>query len=176
LNLKNTSIVFYSLFLFSCLDNSNGDPPTTGEASFNSEIINFKFSAFSFSEGKVIKYPNSQGLIPDIILLVHSRENGNINGVYLSSLDLRPTFNYQYWSTNIDSTQIYFDNLLEISDTVFTGMALPVKENQVWAIMTRDGKYGKILIKYTLAKMKDSTPYGEIQFKWEYQPDGTNNF
>jgi len=179
--LKNICLVFYSLFILSCLDQSGEDPPTSGEAFFTTKNEDGKFSAFSFSEGKVIKYPNTQGLNPDIMLMVHTNENGIPIGVFLVSLELKPTFSYKFWSSSIDSSQNYFDNLLVIPDTIFTGLALPIKENQVWAVVTNGSRFGKILIKNTTAYIDSSdihqlTPYGEVRFKWEYQPDGSNIF
>lgn len=184
MKLKNIIIVFYPLFLISCSDKTIEGPeqnPTTGEVVLDTKYEDGKFSAFSFSEGKVIKIPSTQNLIPDITISVHINEDGTPLGVFLGSFDLKPTYCFKFWSSSTDSSQIYFDSLLVISDTLFTDLAIPIKENQVWAVNTHDGKYGKILIKNSIAYIDSSdinnlTPYGEVRFKWEYQPDGTNKF
>ncbi len=181
---NNIIIVFYSLFLVSCSDKTIEGPeqnPTIGEVVLDTKFEDGNFPAFSFSEGKVIKIPNTQGLVPDITISVHINEGGTPLGVFLGSFDLKPTYFFKYWSSSVDSSQDYFDSLLFISDSLFTDLALPIKDGQVWAVTTHDGKYGKILIKNSLAYIDSSdinnlTPYGEVSFKWEYQPDGTNKF
>jgi len=180
---KNIFVVLYSLFLISCSDNIEGPEqnPTKGEIVLDTKFEDGKYSAFSFSEGKVIKIPNTQQLVPDITISVNTDEDGTPLGVFLGSFDLRPTFCFKYWSSSVDSSQEYFDSLLVISDTLFSDLALPIKNGQVWAVITHDDKYGKILIENNLAYIDSSdinnlVPYGEIKFKWEYQPDGTNEF
>jgi hypothetical protein len=77
----------------------------------------------------------------------------------------------------MDSSIVYFNNLLIISDTLFTELAIPITEAQVWAVNTHDDKKAKILIKNSLAYLDSTnTPYGEVTFKWEYQPNGSNSF
>ena len=181
---KNLKIIFFSLLLVACSGNitdSYEEIPTSGEIKITSELENGKISGFSFSEGKKIIYSNSQGLIPDIIVMVQLNQIGNPMGVFLSSVNLKPTYCFKYWSSSIDSSLAYYDSLLIISDTVFTELAIPIAKAQVWAINTHDDKKAKILIKNSLAYIDSTdinnlTPYGEVTFQWEYQPYGSNSF
>jgi hypothetical protein len=182
--MKIINVLLLSLFVFSCekeLTEISNIIPTAGEVKITSELNNGQIVGFSFSHAEIITYSNSQSLIPDIIVMVQLNQLGNPMGVFLSSINLKPTFCFKYWSSSMDSSLIYFDNLLTISDTTFTDLALPIQEAQVWAINTHDDKSAKILIKNFLAyndstDINNITPYGEVTFQWEYQPDGGNSF
>jgi hypothetical protein len=177
-------LILFSLLVISCSDKTIDGPEeklTKGIAILNSKYDNGKFSGFSFSKGKVIKYPNSEDSVPDIAVSVHTNVEGIPLGVFLIPFDQKPTFSYKYWSSSFDSSLYYFDSLLVISDTNFARLALPIKNGQVWAVITHDDKYGKILIENNIAYIDSSdinnlVPYGEVKFLWEYQPDGTKSF
>lgn len=181
-------LVISILFLISILINGcdNSIEPTQsktfGENTINTKIVNFKIIGFSFSQGGNIIYPNSQNIIPDIMVLVQIDEFGNILGVFFSSADaLKPSFDLIETFNNKDSAEVFFNNLNEVSDSHYVDLALPVKENQIWAVKTVDNKHGKILILYTDAYADSSnpstpTPYGEATFRWNYQPNGSRNF
>ncbi|MBU0560653.1 MAG: hypothetical protein KJ799_18785 [Bacteroidetes bacterium] len=173
------------IFINGC-DNSVGPTPpkTSGENTINTKVVNSKYTGFSFSQGGNIEYPNSNNITPDIIVLVQTNETGNILGVFFSSAGtLKPTFKLirQFNDADTDSAQVYFDNLIEVPDSNYMNLALPVKVNQIWAVKTVDDKFGKILILHTEAYADSSNPssptlYGEASFKWNYQPNGSRNF
>jgi hypothetical protein len=178
-------LVLIITFLNSC-DNSIGPipPKTSGETTINTKVVDSKYTGFSFSQGRNIIFPNSNNIIPDIIVMVQTNESGNILGVFLGSAGgLKPTFNLvrQFNDTDLDSAQVSFDNLNEVPDSNYMDLALPVKVNQIWAVKTNDNKFGKILILHTDAYADNSNPsspnlYGEATFKWKYQPNGSRNF
>ena len=76
--------------------------------------------------------------------MVQTNETGNIGGVFLGSPGtIKPTFNLikQFKDTDIDSAQMFFDNLNEVPDSNYAGLALLVKVNQIWAVKTNDNKF-----------------------------------
>lgn len=177
------SILLLILFISGC-DNSVGPTPpkTFGEITINSKIENFKTTGFSFSLGEKVVYPNSSNIIPDIIIMVQIDEIGNVLGVVFGSgVGLKPSFNLIHQASNIDSAQTFFNNLNEVPDSNYSDLAIPVKENQIWAVKSVEDNFGKILILNTDAYVDSSnsggpTPYGEAKFKWVYQPDGSRIF
>ena len=177
------SILLLILFVIGCDNSVVPIPPkTSGEITINSKIENNKTAGFSFSLGGKVVYPNSSNISPDIIIMVQIDANGNVLGVYFaSSIGLKPSFNLIHQASNIDSAQVFFNNLNEVPDSNYSDLAIPVKENQIWAVKSVENKFGKILILNTVAYIDSSnpggpTPYGEANFKWVYQPDGSRIF
>ena len=146
-----------------------------------SEIIGIQASGFSFPLAKIITISNSQGILPDLLVLVH-QGGGEILGVFFSSVDITPTFSLIAEKSTPDSSRTIFDGLKEIPvTTFFEGLAIPVRENQIWAIKTRENKYAKILILETMAFLDSTnsagpTPLGEATFDWIFQPNGSRQF
>jgi hypothetical protein len=138
-------------------------------------------NGFSFLYGKAISVPNSENIIPDIIILAHLDEQRNVLGVFFAADSLRQAFNLVREFSNFDSARTFFNNLAEVPDSNYQDLALPVSANQVWAVKTNDNKYGKILIMNTKAYEYSPAPgfrgyYLEAKFKWKYQPNGSRYF
>ena len=181
--MKKLIILFLLVVFVNGCDNSvePTPPKTSGENTINSKVVNFKTNGFSFSQASLIEYPNSQNINPDMLLLVQITAQNEIAGVFLSPPNNQPSFRLLVQLNDADSANNYFSELAEIPDTTYAWLAIPVKENQIWAVKTQDNKYAKILIKHTEAYMDSSiqsspTPYGEATFKWKYQPDGSRKF
>jgi hypothetical protein len=181
--MKIIVILFLSILFFSCSDDLINPEviPTSGEITINSDIINSKISGFNFELAKIITYPNTRSIKPDILVLVQQNENGNLLGVFFGTPELFPSFKLLSEYSNIDSANIFFDNYNEVIDTTFNDLAIPVRNNQIWIVKTINNKYGKILIKNTTYYEKYSegyapTPYGEATIEWSYQPNGTRVF
>lgn len=155
--------------------------PTSGRATVNNRTVNQTTSGFSFSHAANISFPNPSGVVPDIAVFVQTGQSGNIVGVYLARPDsLLPAFRLLRGFGSIDSASQYFQALREIPDTTYLDVALPVTVGEIWAVITRDNKYARILIRNTTAYVDSSTGtrtlYGETTFDWAYQPDGTRRF
>ncbi len=175
-------VLLLALYFISGCDNSTGptEPKIYGETTINSKVVNFTVTGFSFNFGGPVTSPNHFNVTPDFFVLVEIIE-GNINGVFFApGGEFKPTFKRLMSFETRDSAQIYFNNLSEVPDSNYNELALPVKENQIWAVKTVDGKFGKILIINTEAYNDSSTslptPYGEATFEWKYQPDGSRYF
>ncbi len=177
------TITFLFLILISCEKNSTeiAPIPTSGRATINSNVENNSIHGFSFSSGSVISLPNTEGIMADMILAVQIAHDSKVMGVYFGTTELRPSFHLISWVSTEDSAQTIFNNLMEIPDTTFQDLAIPVKKNQVWAVKSHENKFAKILIIETVA-FNDSTnadaikPYGEATFDWVFQPNGSRVF
>ena len=104
-------------------------------------ILNNKGQGFSFSQGSVVSYPNSQNIIPDI--QVHANLSGlTILGIFLSPTDsFETTFNLISEFDNSDSALSFFSNLNEVPDSNYLRFVIPVNINQIWSVKTGDDKF-----------------------------------
>ena len=179
--------IIISLFLliyivYACDTIEPSLPSNSGQATISTNYKDFKPYGFSFSQGTSIQYPNTQNIFPDFAVLVNIDLNGNVLGVFFSSVDsIRPTFNLVKQFSQNDSARVFFDNLIEAPDSNYSDLALPVIVNQIWAVKTSDNKFGKILILDTHAYTDTLDPnspitYGEATFNWVYQPNGSRIF
>lgn len=176
-------ILFFVIFTACTKDSTRPEiAPTSGKVTVTSEVIGNQASGFSFELGEVITLPNSQDILPDLLVLVQQGSGGEILGVFFAATDLTPTFSLIGEKSTLDSSRAIFNGLNEIPDTTtFADLAHPVNANQVWAVKTRENKYAKILVLATSAFIDSAntagpTPYGEVTFEWVYQPDGGRIF
>lgn len=178
-----SSFLFLIFVLNNGCDESVAPTPinTSGETSITSKVVDNKTKGFSFQQGGLIDYPNSQNIMPDMMLLVHINSENVISGVFFSPPNNQPSFRLLAQINDADSARNYFSELSELPDTTYNLLALPLKENQIWAVKTHDEKYAKILIINAEAYLDSTihnspTPYGEALFRWKYQPNGSRLF
>ena len=130
---------------------------------------------FSFSEGKLLKYPGSE-IIVDITILAQVEVDGSVSGGFLDSPNIKESFNLTAEFSTADSALNYFNNYSLVVDSAFVEMARPLKGNQIWTIRTRHNKYAKILILSVLAYLdEENIAYAQTTFKWCFQSDGSKN-
>lgn len=170
--------------IWSGCDKSTGPSlvPTSGTITINSKFVNNQTTGFSFSQASSVSFPNSQGILPDVMVLVQIDAGGSILGVYLSAPDFpRPTFRLLRQYNVLDSAVVFYQSLSQLPDTTYTDLAIPTRVNQVWAVKTRENKFAKILVRNIIAYADSSTtnaptPFGEATFDWTFQPNGTRQF
>lgn len=159
---------------------SFGCDSTEPEIVTNSDIASVDQNnvGFSFSHGKSVTIPNSENIIPDILILAHIDMNGNVLGVFFGAESYRPAFYLVKEFSQSDSALTFYNNLLEVPDSNYQELALPVNLNQIWAVKTNENKFGKILILNTEAKYDSvALNYKTVaKFKWKYQPNGSRSF
>jgi hypothetical protein len=148
--------------------------------------LNTKSKGFSFALGSVIPYsiPGSDSSKIIVDMQIQAIRNGiTILGVYLTSPDtFITTFSLIREFNQLDSAEMYFNNLKEVPDSNYLLSADQVKINQIWAIKTSENKYAKILILDTEAYVDTIHPVGflsffaQTTFKWKFQQNGTRIF
>lgn len=184
--MKTTTILVILVIVagVGCKDDGTGPgpPSNAGRVTIDSRYVNSQASGFSFDQATAVRFPNSQGTLPDVCVLVHITNPGGIVGVFFTRPDsVVPTFRLLRHFATVDSAESYFQGLAEIPDTTYLALAIPASEGQVWAVKTRRATFAKILVRHTLAYADSSgpgapTPYGEATFDWAYQPNGTRRF
>jgi hypothetical protein len=168
-----SALILLIIFTFGC-------DSTEPEIVTNSDIATVDQSnvGFSFSHGKSVTIPNNENIVPDILILAHTDQNGDVLGVYFGAESYRPAFYLVKEFSQSDSALTFYNSLLEVPDSNYQELALPVNLNQIWAVKTSDNKFGKILILSTEAKYDSvALNYKTVaKFKWKFQSNGSRNF
>lgn len=129
---------------------------------------------FSFDEGKTL--PTHQEPQPDITVHAITDNNGDVTGAYLDTPILLPPFSIAGEFDNSQDASDFFESLLVIGSPEWLPSANPVKENQVWIFKTGKGNYAKFRVISLLLEKRGDTPYAQIKFEWQLQPDGSTIF
>ncbi|MCB0747708.1 MAG: hypothetical protein KDC52_09300 [Ignavibacteriae bacterium] len=168
-----SSFIFFIIFFCGC----DSTEPIVEEKS-DIATINQNLVGFSFAHGISISIPNSENIVPDILILAHTDEHGNVLGVFFGADIIRPAFNLVKEFSEVDSAKTFFENLSEVPDSNYQDLALPIRVNQIWAVKTIDDKYGKILILNETAYYDSAANnyFTEAKFRWKYQPNGSKLF
>ena len=145
----------------------------------------FYTEVFSFAAGGAVRFPNAQGIEPDLIVTFMTGSDGEFQGFLLGQMDLAPALCHIATGETLEDGQVLFAGATCVpEDANFQGAAGPARPYQVWGVRSRTGEFGKILIvdsffcaqEYDSAGATVSRWYGEITFDWQYQPDGTRCF
>jgi len=131
--------------------------------------------AFSFSEGGAVRLPNSEGIEPDVRVLIHFDGVGNPFGVFLSQQGDSLPFSLVGTAETLEEGRALLASTTCVSDSAeFTLLAEMVHPYEVWIVNTHDSRFGKILIVESF--FCSGGEYAEVTFDWEYQPDGSRCF
>jgi hypothetical protein len=168
-----SSIILLIIFTFGC-DSTEPEIETYSDIA----TVDQNNVGFSFSHGKSVTIPNNENIVPDILILAHIDQNGDVLGVFFAAESYRPAFYLVKEFSQSDSALTFYSNLLEVPDSNYQELALPVNLNQIWAVKTSDSKFGKILILSTEAKYDSvALNYKTVsKFKWKFQSNGSRNF
>jgi len=171
-------IVFILLAIFSILTGCTKKEPTRTSGIDTIDNITY-FSttyynyAFSFSGAKLVSTNINHGW--DISIFVIT-DNPGTPRLTLQANNLKASF-YKAGDYPDESTaKSAFDNLKTVSVTQWQDMADPISANQVWIYRSGTDKYTKFRIISTINETRQSIPYGECNFQWVFQPDGSLTF
>lgn len=166
-------------------------PPTSGRVVVESIVRtdqdgSWYTSGFSFSEGEVVRVPNSEGVLPDLIVLVHIIGDGQVVGVYFGGMpDTESGFHHIGSADTLGEAQTTFDSTTCLPEGVeFERTAFPGQPYDVLGVRTNDGRFAKVLVvdafafefEYVRAGTTFVRYYGEATFDWVFQPDGGRCF
>lgn len=129
---------------------------------------------FSFSQGKLVTTEANPR--PDLVIYVNT-DNPNTPRLYFSVNNLKPSFWKAGEYSDESAAKTAFDNLKNVGPGLqWADFADPVKPNQVWIYRSQEDNYAKIRTISTVNETRNGTPYGECNFEWVYQPDGSTIF
>ena len=129
-------LFFYLIILailLSCKKENGEIKENCGEIILSSKLYGsgpYYTYGFSFSEGKLLKYPGSD-IIVDITILAQVEVDGSVTGGFLDSPNVQESFNLTADFSSADSALNYYNDYLQVVDSVFVEMAAPLKQNQI---------------------------------------------
>lgn len=123
---------------------------------------------FLFSQAKLVTTLNTPR--PDITV-----DSDGTNLLFQTSTLLDSFHNAGEYS-DAATAKTAFDTLTARGISAWTGLAFPLKDNQLWIYRSGDETYAKIRIISTVSEVRNERDYAECTFEWVYQPDGTLTF
>ncbi len=165
-------ILIFLLFLqVSC--KKDKIPETSGTATIDNTTLlaqTYYVYGFLFSEAKKVSTLDTPP--PDITV-----DNDGTN-LLLQANNLRNSFYNAGEYNDAASAATAYNNLksASVQETAWTGLAYPLKVNQVWIYRSGTTNYAKFRIISTIAEVRSGRNYAECTFEWDYQPDGTLTF
>jgi hypothetical protein len=183
--------------IMSCSDKSCDCPgsvaPTSGRAVVQAVLRldphgHFYTDAFAFSQGRVVRYPNTEGIDVDLVPFLQISAQGELLGVYFvqpGEESLHPSFHQVGHGVTLEDGQSQFEATVCIPDTAHFGQFASMAEPyDVWVVRTQEYRLAKLLVvdTYFCSQSYDSGGttvtryYGEVTFDWQYQPDGSSCF
>jgi hypothetical protein len=170
---KGVSILFLVLCMMpSC--RKNDVIPTSGTAIINNKLIfdnnrqTYIGYGFLFPKAELVSILSNPG--PDITI--------DSDGTNLSfqADNLKDSFFKVGDYPDAAKASEEFGKLTAPSVLQWTGMAYPVKPNQIWIYRSGDEHFAKIRVISIISEVRENRDYAECTFEWQYQPDGTLTF
>jgi hypothetical protein len=131
---------------------------------------------FSFPEARVIRMPNEDSIVPDIIAVASTDVLGH--PVEMNFIQpLAAGFSYVGTRATESDGRLLFDTLSCVDDSVRFSVTFAVRPYQVYVVKTHEGKFAKVLVLGTyFFESQDERYHGQVTFDWVYQPDGGRCF
>ena len=162
---KNILIILFIITqLIGCKENIE----TPSEIITLDSSIENGIKGFDFQTGKIIKYPNSDNIKPDLMVLVQMNSTEGLIGPYFTNIDLTQTFTLTDSFDDKETAEKYFDSYTSISSGIYDSAALNLKPYQIWTIKTNGKKFVKLLVLETMVGKDINEPYAEVTFRWYY--------
>ena len=157
------------IFQLSCRKDNN--TPTAGTVTIDNTTSlgqTYYVYGFLFSQAKLVTTLNKPR--PDITV---DSEGTNI---FFQTENLLDSFHNAGEYSDAASAKASFDTLTAKGISGWTGLASPLKNNQLWIYRSGSDCFAKIRIISTISDVRDSRAYAECSFEWAYQPDGSLTF
>jgi len=131
---------------------------------------------FSFREARVIRTPNEDNTVPDILAVASTDIFGH--PIEMNFIQPRPdAFGYIGTRATEKEGRRLFNALSCIDDSLRFSGTTPVKAYQVYVVKTREGNFAKVLVLgIYFFESQDERYHGEVTLDWVYQPDGGRCF
>lgn len=163
--------VFFILFFLLSLTPSckkDKDTKTSGTVTIDNTTSlgqTYFVYGFLFSEARLVSTKNNPR--PDITV------DSDGTNLFFQTDNLNDSFHKAGEFTDAPAATAAFDTLTARGISVWTGLATPLKENQVWVYRSGDEHYAKLRIISIISEVRETRDFAECTFEWVYQPDGT---
>jgi hypothetical protein len=148
-------------------------PQTSGTVTIdNTTTLGQTYYVYGFLFSEARKASTADNPPPDITI------DSDGTSLLLQANNLKDSFYKAGEYNDATSAKTAYDNLKSatLSQITWEGIAIPLKENQIWIYRSGTTHYAKFRIITTNTKPGQVKPYAQCTFDWEYQPDGTLTF
>jgi len=166
-DMKRSLILLVGLsMVIACCDTmeEGSDTITSGQTVVSSEPVG---QGFSFAEGKVT------AVKPDFLVSAQLSATNEVEGVFLSGLETTVGFRFVSTLASGEEAERFFRDLDQVPESGYEGIALSVRQHQVWAVRDQTGNFAKIRM-VSVSVSEDRV--GSVEFAWMYQTDGSPRF
>ncbi len=172
--MRNSLYIVFLLAIFlmdSC--KKDGNTETSGIATIdNTRSLGQTYYVYGFLFSAAKKVSTLGSPPPDITI------DSDGTNLLLEADNLKDSFFKVGEYNNEASAVTAFNNLttVAVSESEWQGLAIPLKENQVWIYRSGTDHYAKFRIISLIAEIRSGNNYAECTFEWDYQPDGSLTF
>lgn len=183
MRMKNnrSAILFVMCCLLAACGKSKFEPAATLFRD-TTTITSQSLSGFSFVELAEIDAPFETNGFPDFQVNTAVDTANRVTGVTLSSINpnggARFAFSLAEESEFASNPEEFFYSIntldplqLELRET-----ATEIRPNQLWVVITQDGRYAKLLVLENDVVQDPAGDYGSFKFLWIFQSDGSARF
>lgn len=157
------------------------DQKTSGTITLTNDLFGtslYYSMGLSFNDAGAISSLTVPG--PDVFVEAGSLAEGNPVEPFLSSNTLEPSFafmgEYVTESEAVDAFEALTDASTLSSVMSFIDLCVPLRNNQIWVVRTRDLKYAKIRIIEVVLNTTPNPDFASCRLEWVWQPDGSAVF
>ncbi len=152
--------------VIACCDNMEevSDTITSGQTVVSSEPFG---QGFSFAEGKVT------AVKPDLLVMLQTSATNEVEGVFLTGSATMVQYRFVSTLASGKEAERFFRDLDQVPESGYEGVALPVRQHQVWAVRDQTGNFAKIRM-VSVSVSEDRV--ASVEFAWVYQTDGSPRF
>jgi len=155
-------ILCASIFLsFGCNDKEN----TAVEFTLTNDLSSQIFHGFSFRKMDTITFPNSENIIPDLMVVYLINDFGDISGPFLSHQNAENRFALIGTFENRISAQDCFDTISCSNNSAYQSFTPEIKPYEIWQVKTTTEEVGVILILEARVEKIGSGGIAEMKFK-----------
>ncbi len=155
------------------------DQVTSGRITLTNELYDgdsyFYALGLSFDEAKEVPTLPDQ-YRADITLLAGAVSGGGPVMAFLTSNTLDAPFALVSNHVTAAESVSAFKALKNVGSYTWIDLAVPLSNNQVWVVKTRDARYAKLRIISVTLDTSGDDPVATCTLEWVWQPDGSATF
>ena len=171
--MRKMVILFVLGSLLAACKSDTSSPGSGGNDPMHTSIDTRGRKGFSFSQGVVVNIPNVANIWPEFEAKFGVGDLGprDLRAYFLATEQndsLRRAFHFVASAPTQDGARTIYQNLSGLVDTTYTSATVDpfLAANQVWAVRTRDNRFGKLLI--VANDVSPDSTYATATFDWSF--------